>query len=84
MPTENIDAVGKILAAQPEVTHCYERKRYDSFPYNMYAMVHCREPGGLEAIRLRISATAGLEGGAVLLSKREFKKASPRFFEEDL
>jgi hypothetical protein len=63
------------------VTHCYQRETGPAWPYNLFAMVHT---GSWELTRRlfeRISADAGLQGGRMLGSLREFKKTSMRYFE---
>ncbi len=76
-----LEAAGRV-AARPEVTHCYLRPRLPSFPYDLYAMIHTDAWERTLALYQDISAGAGLEGGCVLFSLREFKKASPIFFAE--
>ncbi|MBI3985311.1 MAG: hypothetical protein HY343_00165 [Lentisphaerae bacterium] len=73
---------GQALAADPEVTHCYERPAAPSVPFNLYAMIHARAPAAAEAVFRRLSDRAALSGGRMLISLREFKKTSPVFFLE--
>jgi len=84
-PVAKADVVkaGRILAAAPEVTHCYERPSSPSVPFNLYAMIHAREQAVAEAIFRRLSEEASLSGGRMLISVREFKKSSPVFFLEE-
>ena len=42
VPQEQIEQIGKRVAAHPKVTHCYERKKDVEFDYNLYAMVHAQ------------------------------------------
>lgn len=74
------EAAGRVVASFPGVSHCYERRPHARFPYNLFAMVHGRTREGAEADCARIAAAAGLAGGRMMASVREFKKASPRFF----
>jgi DNA-binding Lrp family transcriptional regulator len=80
VPRARIEAVGLQIARTPEVTHCYERPCTDTFPYNLYAMVHARTPEKAQTLFERLSEQAGLEGGRMMVSVREFKKSSPVFF----
>jgi DNA-binding Lrp family transcriptional regulator len=73
-------AAGRRLADFPEVTHCYERPLNAAFPYNVYAMIHCKSWGEAQKLFVRISDGAGLSGGQLLLSVREFKKTSLKLF----
>ena len=76
----DVERAGRVLAGCPDVTHCYERPPRDTFPYNLFAMVHAREHAVAQGIFERLSAQAGLSGGKMLTSVREFKKSSPVFF----
>ena len=40
VPAERISGVGAELAACPMVSHCYERKTFDGWPFNLYGMCH--------------------------------------------
>lgn len=71
---------GRRLAAFPEVTHCYERPLNAVFPYNVYAMIHCKSWDEAQEVFTRISDGAGLRDGQLLLSVREFKKTSLKLF----
>ena len=81
-PVVEADVVraGQALAANPEVTHCYERPSSTAFPFNLFAMIHAREQGAAEDTFRRLSQRAALSGGRMLISSREFKKSSPVFF----
>lgn len=80
-PLRTADA-GRVLAGFPEVTHCYERRPHPLFPFNLFAMIHAGRTEDVHRIRERMTEGAGLTGGLLLMSTREFKKSSPRFFEE--
>lgn len=75
-------AAGRALAEQGEVSHCYERPSIDSFPFNLYAMIHAKTEDEANAIFEKIQSAAGLSGGLVLISTKEYKKTSMRFFEK--
>jgi len=80
---DDVPRAGGILAGFPEVTHCYERPSSPSIPFNLYAMIHARERAAAEDTFKRMSDRAGLTGGRMLISVREFKKTSPVFFLEE-
>ncbi|MCX6995651.1 MAG: hypothetical protein NTV49_00850 [Kiritimatiellaeota bacterium] len=80
---QRLEAAGRRIAAAPEVTHCYERALDPRFPFNLFAMLHAESLPVAEAARARLATAAGLSGGRMLLSIREFKKTSPRFFMEE-
>ena len=74
-------AVGRALAARAEVTHCYERPKSSEFPYNLFAMIHCRSAEEAETVFASLDDTVAEAAGArlartMLVSMREFKKTS--------
>lgn len=83
---DGVAEAGTVLAANPHVSHCYERAPFDGFPYNLYAMFHATSAGELEnAIAESVQSLAQFAGGqspdfAVLHSVRELKKTSFSFF----
>lgn len=78
--SEQATKAGELLAECSEVTHCYERVVYPVFPFNLFAMVHANSREGAMEIFEKVSKHAGLSGGQVLFSTREFKKASMIYF----
>ena len=75
-----IEEAGSAMARHPEVSHCYQRPAFESFPYNLYAMVHAGSDNELTSIFERLSNETGLKNGRTMTSVREFKKSSPVFF----
>jgi DNA-binding Lrp family transcriptional regulator len=80
---DKVTEAGPILAGNKAVTHCYERPSFDSFPFNLYAMVHADTPDAVTGLFNRLSSDAGLSDGRMMVSAREFKKSSPVFFYEE-
>ena len=74
-----VDQAGALLAAEPFVSHCYEREAFEPFPYNVYAMVHGNSPEDLSAKIELLRKKMGNPEYAVLRSERELKKTSFRF-----
>ena len=73
--------VGRALAARAEVTHCYERPKSSEFPYNLFAMIHCRSAEEAASVFASLDGTVASAAGAplartMLVSTREFKKTS--------
>lgn len=74
---EDVDRVGTLLAARPQVSLCYRRpRRQPSWPYNLFCMVLGRER---EAVREQVrglTRVAGVEARPqdVLFSTRCFKQ----------
>lgn len=80
VPPDKVDEVGRMLAALPQVTHCYERQASPQWPYNIYAMIHCRDEKTCEDIARLISRRTGIEDYILLFSSHENKKESMQYF----
>ncbi len=81
---DNVIASGRKLAANREVTHCYQRILTEGFPYNLFAMIHSGDWECTRRMSQKISKSAELENGKVLFSIHEYKKTSPKYFFEKL
>ena len=81
VPADKSDEVGKAFAAQPFVSHCYARPRSETWPFNLYAMVHATTQEELDERVATLEATCGMKA-QVLVSTREYKKTSMRYFAE--
>lgn len=82
LPTERMEEVGALLAARPEITHCYERARSDAFPFTVYAMIHCSDWPQIHELFCELCEMVDEVPANLLGSIREFKKASPYYFGE--
>lgn len=77
----HVDALGAAVGALPFVTHCYRRpRRLPDWPYNLFAMVHCKTRAEVDTL---VGAIAGVLGDAcrgreVLFSTRILKKTGLR------
>jgi DNA-binding Lrp family transcriptional regulator len=79
---ELIDSLGNKLAAEPDVTLCYQRPRnLPHWPYNLFTMLHGKERSAvisiLNDIRERLSIDSDYD---VLFSTRCFKQRGARYF----
>ena len=81
VPDECKDKLGAAFAAMPFVSHCYARKRKGEWPYNLYAMAHAASRDELQEHVTLMRDTTGFEP-RVLVSTKEYKKASPVYFQE--
>jgi DNA-binding Lrp family transcriptional regulator len=76
-----IEEAGRLLAGLDYVTHCYHRPRHlPDWPYNLFAMVHDKDRGKVEA---RVAEMAALlssraRGHDVLYSTKILKKTGMR------
>jgi DNA-binding Lrp family transcriptional regulator len=77
----DIAAAGRRVAVRPEVTHCYQRPRIETFPFDLYAMIHTGSWDETRALFKEISFACGLENGELFASGREFKKDSMKYFQ---
>ena len=77
---QRLEEAGRIVAASPAITHCYERALDPRFPFNLFAMLHAETLPAAEAAQARLATAAGLSGGKLLISLREFKKTSMAYY----
>lgn len=82
VPIEAIDHHGRLLAAQPEVTHCYARPENEKFPFTLYAMIHNTSWKAAYDTFNQLTRRAELDSFArkIFFSTHEYKKSSLRFF----
>ncbi len=78
-----IDSVGEQIAAYDEVTHCYQRDPAPDWPYNLYTMVHASDEDGCREIARKISEKTGIVAYTMLFSRRELKKTSMQYFDNE-
>jgi len=74
-----MDAAGKAMASCPAVSHCYQRKPFAGWPYNLFAMIHA---GRMEDVQRFIDGLAKeyrICDYALLPTVCEFKK-KPVFY----
>lgn len=88
IPDEVCDKVGAVMASCDEVSHCYERPRRETWPYNFYSMIHGMSEADCEAVAQHIVGTCAQQGMSVepqmfLYSSRELKKVSMKYFLEE-
>ncbi len=77
-----VDAVGRLLAARPEVSHCYRRPRMPDWPYDLFTMIHGRSESQVRELVAKLAADAGISQFNILFSTKEYKKVSMEFFVE--
>jgi DNA-binding Lrp family transcriptional regulator len=76
-----VDAMGEKVGALSFVTHCYRRPRHlPDWPYNLFAMVHCKNRADADQLVAEIAALLGSACRAhdVLYSSRILKKTGLR------
>lgn len=75
VPEARVETVGRLMAAHPEVTHCYERAtvpgRWDS---NLFTVLHQPDHASLDRQLAALADESGITDRVVLVSGREFKR----------
>lgn len=74
-----IEQVGTKLAGFKEVTHAYERKTAENWPYNLYTMVHGADIQEVEQIVKRMSQDCRVSDYRILTTQKELKKVPPTY-----
>ena len=80
VPDDKIDETGFLMATFKEVSHCYQRKIQDKWKYNIFTMVHGKNKRDCQGIVKRIAKKTGIKDYVILLTLKEYKKTSPRYF----
>lgn len=79
----DIEAVGRKMAERPEISHCYVRAACLDWPYNLYTMIHGKNPGDCLRLAEELSRETGVAQFDVLESIREMKKTSMIYFDRE-
>jgi len=79
VPPQEVERIGELMAACPEISHCYERPALPDWPYSVYAMIHGRSKEECLAVASRLSRDTSIREYRVLFSLREFKKTSRQY-----
>ncbi len=74
VPESKAKEVGTKLVDYTEVSHCYERRPNDLWPYRLFTMVHAANREECTKTVTRIASDVGISDFRVLLTVREFKK----------
>ena len=76
---ERVEKAGKILAGFKEVSHAYERRISENWPYNLYSMVHGKNNEEVEQIIKKMSEACEVSEYRVLFTEKELKKVPPTY-----
>ncbi|MGQ0606323.1 MAG: siroheme decarboxylase subunit alpha [Candidatus Nitrosotenuis sp.] len=82
VPEQQIESVGEMLGAFPQISHCYQRPVYADWPYNVFSMVHCKSIAEAETMAKDIQSHIKVDDYRILFSSREFKKTRVEYFTE--
>ena len=80
---DRVDEVGKKMAAFQQVSHCYRRNPTDSWPYNLYTMIHANDESACREIARKMADAAAVDTYTLLFSREELKKTSMVYFPSD-
>jgi DNA-binding Lrp family transcriptional regulator len=80
---DRVEEVGEKLAAFRQVSHCYRRNPTESWPYNLYTMVHAGDEDSCRQTAREMAAAASVENYSLLFSREELKKTSMVYFPSD-
>lgn len=83
VPEDDLDRVGRLLSGRPEVTHCYHREPAPGWPYNLYTMLHGKDPEEIKALAASLAEETDVRNYEILFSDAELKKTTMRYFRED-
>jgi len=72
--------LGAKMAERPEISHCYVRRTYPQWKYNLYTMIHGKNPGDTGRVVEELERETGVADHQTLASLRELKKTSMRYF----
>jgi len=80
VPEDRLAEVGGKMAAQDEISHCYVRRTYPEWRFNLYTMIHGRDEGDVDNVVARLAAGLSLDEYDKLESVEELKKTSMTYF----
>ena len=74
VPQNRIVEAGKALARFGIVSHCYERKTVEDWPYNLYAMMHGKSMGEIQHLINKFTESEKIDSFELLPTAVELKK----------
>ena len=80
---EDAVEIGEKFASVKEVSHAYERRTCENWPYNLYTMVHGKNEEEVQKVVEDMSRTSGISNYRILATERELKKVPPTYIIDD-
>ena len=80
VPEDKVEKTGTLMATFREVSHCYQRRIQGEWKYNLFTMIHGKNEKDCEHTAKKIADTVGINEYVVLLTLKEYKKTSPKYF----
>jgi len=76
IPDKLIDQAGSLMAAFPQVSHCYQRGKALDWNYNLYSMIHGKSKKECLDVVRSIYRKIGCKDYKLLFSSEEYKKTA--------
>ncbi len=80
VPEKRIEEVGQKIAEERGITHCYERRSYKHWPYNLYTMLHAKSHEEALSLIKTLAPKYGLSNYLPLFTVKELKKIRLKLF----
>ncbi|MFP4392781.1 MAG: Lrp/AsnC family transcriptional regulator [Desulfohalobiaceae bacterium] len=80
VPRARLQEISRIMSSRPEITHCYQRRSTNNWPFNLYTMIHARSKEQCTQLIQELADRTGLRSYETLFSLKELKKTSMRYF----
>jgi len=80
VPENKVEKTGTLMATFREVSHCYQRRIQGEWKYNLFTMIHGKNEKDCEQTAKKIADTVGINEYVVLITLKEYKKTSPKYF----
>ncbi|MBA7711295.1 hypothetical protein ES703_120253 [subsurface metagenome] len=80
VPEDKVEKSGNLMAGFREVSHCYQRRIQGEWKYNLFTMIHGKNNKDCEHIAKKIADMVEINEYVVLLTLKEYKKTSPKYF----
>ena len=74
VPQNRIVEAGEALARFGAVSHCYERKTVEDWPYNLFAMMHGKSMGEIQHVINKFTESEKIDSFELLPTAAELKK----------
>lgn len=79
VPNRKVVAVGTALARLSIVSHCYKRKTFAGWPYNLFAMMHSKNMSQIQRAINEFTQAEGIDSFQLLPTTAEFKKQPVKY-----
>ena len=79
VPQNRVIKVGRRLARLRIVSHCYERKTFQNWPYNLFAMIHAKSLGDIQRVIDKFIEAEKINSFELLPTVAELKKQPVKY-----